>query len=77
MLTDLERAILDLEKAGAADKPAAIRGLGITETRYYLILNGLLDREDALAAEPALVARLRRLRDERNEVRAARRRQLP
>lgn len=78
VLSDLERAILDLEKScRGGDKSAAIRALGVSEPRYYLILNGLLDREAALAAEPALVSRLRRLRDERNDVRATRRRQLP
>jgi hypothetical protein len=40
------------------------------ETRYYQLLNALIDRPEALAADPVTVGRLRRLRD----LRAARRR---
>ncbi len=39
--------------------------LGVCETRYYQLLAGLLDRPEAEAAEPELVARLRALRDRR------------
>jgi hypothetical protein len=49
-------------------KETAIRDLfGMTPTRYYQVLNTLVDRPDALASDPLLVRRLRR-------VRAARRR---
>jgi hypothetical protein len=34
----------------------------MTPTRYYQVLNALVDRPDALAADPLLVRRLRRLR---------------
>ncbi|MEY4380173.1 MAG: hypothetical protein RLZZ378_576, partial [Actinomycetota bacterium] len=35
----------------------------------YQLLNNLIDRDDALAAHPILVKRLRRLRDTRNQSR--------
>ncbi|GBL22417.1 hypothetical protein EMGBS5_04110 [Clavibacter sp.] len=68
-LSDLEVRILDFERqwwkyAGAKD--AAIRELFDLSTRsYYELLNNLIDREDALAASPLLVKRLRRLRQAR------------
>ena len=68
-LTDLERAILDFERrwwkhAGA--KEAAIRDLfDMSATRYYQVVNALIDRPDALVHDPMLVKRLRRLRAER------------
>lgn len=44
-------------------KETAIRDrFGVTPTRYYQVLNALVDRTDALAADPLLVRRLRRLR---------------
>ncbi len=33
--------------------------IGVCETRYYQLLAGLLDRPEAAAAEPELVAQLR------------------
>ena len=68
-LSDLEVRMLDFERqwwkyAGAKD--AAIRELFDLSTRsYYELLNNLIDREDALAASPLLVKRLRRLRQAR------------
>ncbi|MEV1330302.1 DUF3263 domain-containing protein [Micromonospora costi] len=68
-LTERERAILAFEQrwwrhAGA--KEQAIRdAFGLSATRYYQLLNGLLDNPAALAAEPVLVGRLRRLRSSR------------
>lgn len=44
-------------------KETAIRNrFGVAPTRYYQVLNALVDRPDALAADPLLVRRLRRLR---------------
>jgi hypothetical protein len=40
--------------------------------KYYRLLNDLIDREDALAASPMLVKRLRRLREARTQTRSAR-----
>ncbi|NYH43726.1 hypothetical protein HNR22_003453 [Micromonospora jinlongensis] len=68
-LTERERAILAFEQqwwrhAGA--KEQAVRDtFGISSTRYYQLLNGLLDNPAALAAEPLLIGRLRRLRSSR------------
>ncbi|MFY1596782.1 DUF3263 domain-containing protein [Micromonospora sp. WMMD737] len=68
-LTERERGILAFEQqwwrhAGA--KEQAIRDtFGLSATRYYQLLNGLLDNPAALAAEPVLVGRLRRLRSSR------------
>lgn len=43
----------------------------ISPTRYYAALNRLIDRPEALAADPMLVKRLRRLRDARRLQRTA------
>ncbi len=53
-------------------KETAIRDrFGVTPTRYYQVLNALVDRPDALAAEPLLVRRLRRLRLARARTRSS------
>ncbi len=76
-LTERDREILALERlwwkyAGA--KEQAIRDkFDMSATRYYQVLNALIDREDALAFDPLLVKRLRRLRAERARTRSARR----
>ncbi|MEH0969700.1 DUF3263 domain-containing protein [Micromonospora sp. CPCC 205546] len=68
-LTERERGILTFEQqwwrhAGA--KEQAIRDtFGLSATRYYQLLNGLLDNPAALAVEPVLIGRLRRLRSSR------------
>lgn len=74
-LSDRDRAILDFEKKwwrypGA--KEQAIRDdLGMPATRYYQLLNALLDRPEALVYDPMLIRRLRRLRARRLRHRAA------
>jgi hypothetical protein len=45
----------------------------MSSTRYYQILNGLIDTPEALAFDPMLVKRLRRMRSARQRVRSARR----
>ena len=76
-LTEREREILAFERqwwkyAGA--KETAIRELfDLSATRYYQILNALIDRPAALMADPMLVKRLRRLRSTRQRTRSARR----
>src|SRR4051795_7700886 len=56
-------------RAGA--KETAIRDLfGVTPTRYYQVLNALVDHPGALAADPLLVKRLRRLRTARQRQRS-------
>ena len=53
-------------------KEQAIRDmLGMSATRYYQMLNDLIDRPEALAREPVLVKRLRRQRAKRQGVRSA------
>jgi hypothetical protein len=71
-----QRAILELESRwwrGAGAKQQAIRDeLGLSDTRYYQLLSELLDDPAAVAAEPALVNRMRRARDARRRARTAR-----
>lgn len=68
-LTDLEVRILDFERQWwrhAGSKDAAIQGeFKISARQYFQLLNDLIDRDDALAASPLLVKRLRRLREAR------------
>jgi len=45
--------------------------LGMSATRYYQMLNELIDRPEALAFEPVLVKRLRRQRAKRERIRSA------
>lgn len=68
-LSDLEARILDFERqwwryAGA--KESGIKEqFNLSAREYYELLNNLIDREDALAASPLLIKRLRRLREAR------------
>lgn len=65
------RDLLILEVEGrfyrhAGSKDAAIREeLGLTPTAYYVALGRLIDRPAALAHDPVLVGRLRRMRQQR------------
>jgi hypothetical protein len=76
-LGEREQQMLALERqwwkyAGA--KEQAIRELfDLSATHYYQLLNALIDTEDALAHDPMLVKRLRRLRTSRQRARTARR----
>lgn len=76
-LTRRDREILMFERqwwkyAGA--KEQAVRELfDMSATRYYQVLNALIDTPAALAADPLLVKRLRRLRASRQRQRSARR----
>ena len=76
-LTERESEILSFERqwwkyAGA--KEQAIRDLfDLSATRYYQVLNALIDRPEALVHDPMLVKRLRRLRTTRQRTRSARR----
>lgn len=76
-LSERDRAILAFERqwwryAGA--KEQAVRELfSMSATRYYQVLNALIDRPEALVADPMLVKRLRRLRATRQRQRSARR----
>ena len=76
-LSRRDREILSFERqwwqyTGA--KEQAIRDLfAMSTTRYYQVLNALIDRPEAVAADPMLVKRLRRLRATRQRARSARR----
>jgi hypothetical protein len=57
----------------AGAKEQAIRELfDLTATRYYQVLNTLIDRPEALARDPMLVKRLRRTREARRRAGSAR-----
>ncbi|MBA2533343.1 MAG: DUF3263 domain-containing protein [Nocardioidaceae bacterium] len=76
-LAERDQQVLAFERqwwryAGA--KEQAIReSFDMSATRYYQVLNALIDREAALAFDPLLVKRLRRLRSARQRARSARR----
>ncbi len=58
----------------AGAKEQAVRELfDLSATRYYQVLNALIDDPAALAHDPMLVKRLRRLRTARQRARSARR----
>lgn len=76
-LTDRERAILELERswwkyAGAKEQLIRER-FDLSATRYYQLVNALLERPESMAFDPMLVKRLRRLRADRARSRTARR----
>lgn len=76
-LSERDRQILEFERqwwkyAGA--KEQAIRDLfDMSATRYYQIINTLIDDPKALAFDPMLIKRLRRMRAARQRARSARR----
>jgi hypothetical protein len=58
----------------AGAKEQAIRDkFQMSATRYYQVLNALIDKPEALAQDPLLVKRLRRLRSTRQRNRSAKR----
>lgn len=76
-LDERELALLEFERRwwprpGA--KEQAIRdSFGVSPARYYQLLGALLDSPRALAHDPLLVRRLRRLREARLSARASHR----
>ena len=74
-LTRREHDILAFERQWwkyAGSKEDAIKELfSMSATRYYQVLNALVDRPEALAADPLLVRRLRRLRTARQRTRSS------
>src|SRR3954467_6277598 len=76
-VSERDQQILAFERqwwryAGA--KEQAVRDLfGMSATRYYQVLNALIDSPAALEADPMLVKRLRRVRAARERARSARR----
>ncbi len=76
-LDDRDQAILDFEgqvwKYQGAKETAIREAFDFSPTRYYQVLNALLDEPAALAYAPMVVKRLQRLRTRRAEFRVARR----
>jgi hypothetical protein len=76
-LSERDREIIAFERqwwkyAGA--KEQAVRDLfDMSATRYYQVLNALIDNPAALEADPMLIKRLHRLRASRQRARSARR----
>ena len=74
---DSEAKILEFERfwwkyAGAKER-AIKENLGMSATRYYQLLNQIIDMPEAVAYDPILVKRLQRLRSFRQRERVARR----
>ena len=76
-----ERDVLDFERGWwqlQGPKERAIRErFGFSAARYQQLLNRAIDRPEALAYDPMLVRRLRRLREQRRRRRVATRLGLP
>ena len=76
-LSDRDREILEFErqwwKYAGAKETAVREQFDMSATRYYQVLNALIDRPEALVVDPLLVRRLRRLRAARQRQRSARR----
>ncbi|CUR55577.1 conserved hypothetical protein [metagenome] len=77
LLSDRDREILEFErqwwKYAGAKEQAVREKFDMSSTRYYQVLNSLIDKPEALEADPLLVRRLRRLRAARQRQRSARR----
>lgn len=76
-LSERDAAILAFERswwtaAGSRDQEIRNR-FDMSTPRYYQVLNALIDTPEALAADPLLVKRLRRLREVRQRSRSAKR----
>ncbi len=76
-LSQRDREILEFErhwwKYAGAKEQAVREKFDMSSTRYYQVLNALIDRSEALEEDPLLVRRLRRLRSSRQRQRSARR----
>jgi hypothetical protein len=75
-LTDADKRILAFERGwwrfpGAKEREI-LEEFGLPATRYYQLLNELIDRPEAAEFDPALVSRLRRQRVRRRKMRSAR-----
>jgi hypothetical protein len=75
-LSELDKRILAFEQGwwqypGAKEREI-LDLFGIPVTRYYQLLNALIDRPEASQYDPVLVARLRRQRSRRGGIRSAR-----
>lgn len=76
-LSDRDRELLAFERmwwqySGRKEQDIRDR-FGISATRYYQLINALIEREEAMAFDPLVVKRLRRMRAARQRSRSARR----
>jgi Protein of unknown function (DUF3263) len=76
-LSERDMRILAFERDGGWRSPAVkeqaiAEVLDMPATRYYQLLNELIDRPEALASDPALVKRLRAQRARRQRMRSPR-----
>ncbi|GAB3622893.1 DUF3263 domain-containing protein [Mariniluteicoccus endophyticus] len=76
-LSARDAEILDFERQWWKYADAKEQGIReqfqMSATRYYQVLNALIDKPEALAHDPLLVKRLRRMRASRQRARSARR----
>lgn len=76
-LSSVEAQVLEFERDwwrfGGAKEDTIRERFQMSATRYYQLLNTLIDKPGALEADPVLVRRLRRMRQTRQEARSARR----
>jgi hypothetical protein len=75
-LSERDMRILAFERswwrlAGAKEREI-LEVFSMPVTRYYQLLNELIDRPEAAEFDPVLVARLRRQRSRRHRIRSAR-----
>ena len=74
-LDERDRRILDFERESwklTVAKERAIRErFGFSATRYHQLLNRIVDTPEALAHDPMLVRRIRRVREARRRRRVA------
>jgi hypothetical protein len=74
-LSELELKMLEFERTWwrhAGAKESSIKELfNLTPPAYYQMLNNLIDRPEALMAEPLLVKRLLRVRHQRSAARSS------
>ncbi len=77
VLSPRDQQILAFErlwwKYAGAKEQAVREQFDMSATRYYQVLNALIDKPEAQAFDPLLVKRLRRLRAARQRQRSARR----
>jgi hypothetical protein len=75
VLSDQDMRVLRFERTTwrtvGAKEQAIAEVLGITATRYYQVLNELIDTPEALKFDPVLVKRLRARRARRQKVRSS------
>lgn len=76
-MTETELAVLAFEKKwwkyAGANETAVRDEFDMSMTRYYQVLNAVIDKPAALAADPMTVSRLRQLRAARQGQRSTRR----